>query len=306
MQNTSVENKLQLRVGLSIVIVAVKDNMPKVFIIRKDKLKALPFGNFDPAEHSTLEKGLLSWVEDQTPIKVRYLEQLYTFSNKIRYTRETCGTPYRFLSIGYLALTDQLDFEISESIFFNCWYRFFPWEDWREGEPKVLSTEIIPELRKWSNDDKEKNLRVDICFGQNAYNWGESKTLQRYELLYEAKLVAEYYIDNDLPIPENIITSEYMDKDHRRILATAIGRLRRKLKYKPVIYELMPEEFTLLKLQNAVETLMGKTLHKQNFRRLVESSGMVEPIEGKTSNESGGRPAALFRFKRDVAFDHFI
>ena len=87
--------------------------------------------------------------------------------------------------------------------------------------------------------------------------------------------------------------------DHRRILATAIARLRAKLKYRPVVFELMPEAFTLTALQRTVEAISGRQLHKQNFRRLVESTALVEPT-GETSTATGGRPAALFRFRREV------
>jgi hypothetical protein len=87
--------------------------------------------------------------------------------------------------------------------------------------------------------------------------------------------------------------------DHRRIMATAMGRLRGKMKYRPVVFELMPAEFTLLELQRTVEALSGVRLHKQNFRRLVESQGLVERT-GKVSSKARGRPAEQFRFRRGV------
>ena len=68
--------------------------------------------------------------------------------------------------------------------------------------------------------------------------------------------------------------------DHRRIVATALGRLRGKLKYRPVVFELLPETFTLLQLQRTVEALTGMRLHKQNFRRLVENGRFLEPTRG--------------------------
>ena len=61
-----------------------------------------------------------------------------------------------------------------------------------------------------------------------------------------------------------------MRHDHRRVLATALSRLRAKIKYRPVIFELMPPEFTLLQLQNSVEAISGRLLHKQNFRRQIQ------------------------------------
>jgi hypothetical protein len=90
-----------------------------------------------------------------------------------------------------------------------------------------------------------------------------------------------------------------MRHDHRRILATAMGRLRAKMKYRPVIFELMPAAFTLTELQRTVEAIAGRHLHKQNFRRLVETSAIVEPT-GEMSLRTGGRPAALFHFRRNV------
>jgi hypothetical protein len=90
-----------------------------------------------------------------------------------------------------------------------------------------------------------------------------------------------------------------MALDHRRILASALGRLRGKLKYRPVVFELLPATFTLLRLQRVVEALAGVRLHKQNMRRLVETGGLVEGT-GRLESQTGGRPAELFRFRRDV------
>jgi hypothetical protein len=90
-----------------------------------------------------------------------------------------------------------------------------------------------------------------------------------------------------------------MISDHRRILATALGRIRGKLKYRPVVFELLPSTFTLLQLQRLVESLAGVRLHKQNLRRLVEKGRLVEGT-GQFDVRTGGRPAELFRFRREV------
>jgi hypothetical protein len=87
--------------------------------------------------------------------------------------------------------------------------------------------------------------------------------------------------------------------DHRRILATGISRLRGKLKYRPIVFELAPERFTLGWLQLIVEAISGLELHKQNFRRLLERTGLVEGT-GLMEARTGGRPAELFRFRREV------
>jgi hypothetical protein len=169
---------------------------------------------------------------------------------------------------------------------------------------------IEPGLDRWikeagSKEEKAaRRMRVHLCFGSKETTWDDEKVLERYELLYEAKLVYETLRDKGLKDEGDLlIPGRSMLYDHRRILATAMSRLRGKLKYRPVVFELMSEEFTLFDLQKTVEAISGHALHKQNFRRLVESSGMVEEVSGKKSAIAGGRPAALFRFRREVMLE---
>jgi len=149
--------------------------------------------------------------------------------------------------------------------------------------------------------------RAVVAFGLPGSFWDAERVLERYELLYEMGLVHEAVRDRAALGEES--TEEATDAaaslgrplafDHRRILATALGRLRGKLKYRPVVFELLPPTFTLLQLQRVVEALAGSRLHKQNFRRLVEKGGLVEGT-GLRETETGGRPAELFRFRREV------
>ncbi len=308
-------------IGLSAVVVAVENNEPKVFIVRgaehalsvgvnptNEEGDALPFGPFEPEKHATLEAGLRAYVTDQTPLNPGYVEQLYTFGNRGRYAGQAAEYQ-RVVSIGYLALTHQARTKTTEKVFWGDWYSYFPWEDWRAGKPKVISDVIELGLKRWvaaAETKEEKNYRrtrADLCFGLDDIPWDEEKVLERYELLYEARLVYESIRDKGTKVDYVLVPGRSMLYDHRRILATAMGRLRGKLKYRPVVFELVPPEFTLLNLQKTVEAIVGHSLHKQNFRRLVEGSGMVEEISGKKSAEAGGRPAALFRFRKDVVFE---
>jgi len=68
------------------------------------------------------------------------------------------------------------------------------------------------------------------------------------------------------------------------------------------VFELMPEVFTLFELQKTVEAILGPHLHKQNFRRLVEGGGLVEPT-AQYRFRTGGRPARLYRFRPDVLLE---
>ena len=121
-------------------------------------------------------------------------------------------------------------------------------------------------------------------------------------LLYEAGMVSEAKRRGAVADP---LPGAAMHHDHRRILATAIARLRAKIKYRPVVFELMPESFTLLALQRTVEALAGQRLHKQNFRRLIDQQGLVEET-GEMSRETGGRPARLVRFRREVLLERAV
>jgi hypothetical protein len=142
--------------------------------------------------------------------------------------------------------------------------------------------------------------RVRLTFGTDGLPWDEEKVLERYELLYEAGLVQESIRDGRGGDTNSAhLLGVSMMFDHRRILATAIARLRGKMKYRPVVFELMPPIFTLFELQRSVEAISGIRLHKQNFRRLVEGQGLVEG-PGKFGPIARGRPAELFRFRREV------
>jgi hypothetical protein len=284
--------------GLNAAIVAVTDDEPRLLTVARPAAEVgLPFGPLDPAGHRTLERGLRSWVRDQTGLELGYVEQLYTFGDRFREPGEvTRGL--RSVSVAYLALVR----EAAPSIAGAAWrgfYEFLPWEDWRRGRPPLIEREIAPALTAWARGPggRPRLDRVELTFGLRGAPWDSERVLERYELIYEAGLVAESWREQGDPSGPNLGIS--MALDHRRILATALGRLRGKLRYRPVVFELLPETFTLLQLQRLVEALAGVDLHKQNFRRLVERSGLVEG-SGKFASHTGGRPAELFRFRRDV------
>lgn len=293
-------------IGLSAAIVSVADERPRVLVVHRPSktTDALPFGPFDPLHHRTLESGLRSWVGEQTSLELGYVEQLYTFGDRGRHQLKP-GEEHRVVSVGYLALT-RGDPKTPDTQW-REWYRYFPWEDWREAKPRVIDDVIAPALRNFAKGANKgdgtaeaRRDRTRICFGLDGLPWDEEKVLDRYELLYEAGLVEEAVRDGRVAKADvSIQLGSPMVFDHRRILATAIARLRGKMKYRPVVFELMPPAFTLLELQRTVEAISGVRLHKQNFRRLVEDQGLVEGT-GRTSAPARGRPAELFRFRKEV------
>jgi hypothetical protein len=301
-----------VEIGLNAAVVAISGRTPCILAIGGGAggRDALPFGPFDPHQHRTFETSLRASVEAQTALKLGYIEQLYTFGDRGRQKLpDEAGT--HMVSVGYIALT-RTDAEANEQLAeagaaWRDWYTYLPWEDWRQGRPALIDQAILPALKTFAADNMREEranalpsirTRLRLAFGLDDFPWDEERVLERYELLYEAGLAEEAVTDGRTgschPAP-----GIAMRHDHRRILATAMARLRGKLKYRPVIFELMAPEFTLTELQATVEAISGRHLHKQNFRRLVEGAELVEATGGSTA-ATGGRPAALFRFRRRI------
>jgi hypothetical protein len=333
-----------LSIGLCAAIIAASETEPRVLTVRfgasgMSPAEALPSGPLE-AEHRTLEIGLRAWVERQTKQRLGYVEQLYTFGDRDRAMGGGAGDgslALPALVVAYLALarearpapgeaklrpTPPASASLSREVEptdaeWRSWYRYFPWEDWRHNKPPLIGS-LEARLAEWASaagGDPERRLREErlgLAFGRHGASWNEELVLERYELLYEAGLVAEAARDlgreaasGEQRTPggaQGLATGVAMASDHRRILATAIGRLRGKIKYRPVVFELMMPAFTLLQLQRTVEALAGVRLHKQNFRRLVEQQGLVEET-GAMSAQTGGRPARLVRFRRVVLLE---
>lgn len=290
-----------ISVGLDAVIVAVTDEVPRVLTLGGPDGASLPSGPLDPIVDQTLDRALRRWVLDQTGLSLGYVEQLYTFGDRNRDPRSRVDG-VRMLSIAYLALVREE--QPSTGAAWMDWYDLFPWEDHRAGQPEVIRAEIAPALVSWGGATRDalesahRQERIQIAFGLGGAPWDPVKVLERYELMYEVGLVAEAHRDGAVEPGIRPVEAEPMALDHRRIVATAIARLRGKLGYRPVVFEMLPETFTLRQLQQLVEALSGATVHTQNFRRLVDRGGLVE---GTGEHEkTGGRPAELFTFRREV------
>jgi hypothetical protein len=288
-----------VRIGLSAVVMTLKARQAVVLTTpSEDGSRALPFGPFDPLRDRTFERALRDFVTAQTGFRLGFVEQLYTFGDAGRASPRATPGPgrHREVSVGYLALTPDAAEGQTHDARWDAVFDFFPWEDRRNDHDAALTHGLLA----WAAGDEHRLARARALFALTPeHRWNEERVLERYELLYEARLVAEAWRDVDQhppqppsqPMPGRIMTS-----DHRRILATALGRLRSKLKYRPVLFDLTPGVFTLSQLQAGAEAVSGLSLHKQNFRRGVERTGLVEPT-GQLSSTTGGRPAELFRFK---------
>jgi 8-oxo-dGTP diphosphatase len=161
----------------------------------------------------------------------------------------------------------------------------------REGES--LDTSAKRELREETN--------VEHVYLEQLYTFGDPKrdprgrviTVAYYALVPNTQTLragtdakeADWFPVTDVPP---------LAFDHASILQFAHQRLRNKLDYTNVGFELLPDKFTLSELQSVHEAILGERLDKRNFRRRLAERGIVKPLNEK--RETGRRPAQLYRF----------
>ena len=284
------------------VLIAVTNSEAKVLTV--DHGETLPNGPLTPI-HRSLQAGVRQWVETQTHQPMGYVEQLYTFVDT---NRQTASGHY-LIYISYLGLVREETKPLELAATWQNWYEYFPWEDHRKGYPDFITTEFIPIFNHWINagntisEQKSREQRVNLCWGISPFTWNEEYVLQRYELLYEMGILPES--TQNISKSSHIHSGKPMNHDHRRVLASAMARLRAKIKYRPVIFELMPPTFTLLQLQQSIEALAGITLHKQNFRRFITQQELIEETD-KMDHSGPGRPAKLYQFREDILLERSL
>jgi hypothetical protein len=317
LQVSAVQKVERIAVGLTAAILAVRGDEPLVAVVaeRRDERNggdgALPCGLFSPRQHDSLEAALRSCVQAKTGIKLASTRQICTLGAPVTSNVAAQAANEPGVAVCYLALVEPSQINDRDGANWISWYAYLPWEDWRRGRPACLTEVIEPRLKAWAQqgvgrEAAERSQRVRIALGCDGTGWDEEKALDRYELLSEAGLLEgpRHGIDGTgllfaRPLPR---LRDPMLGDQLRVLASAIGELRRSVKRQPVVFELMPAAFTLFELQKTVEAILGPHLHKQNFRRLVETGGLVEPT-GEFRLRTGGRPAQLYRFRRDVLLE---
>jgi len=155
------------------------------------------------------------------------------------------------------------------------------------------------------NAAAERELReetgVKKVFLEQLYTFGEPKrdprgrvvTVAYYALVADTQ-VLQAGTDAADPAWYPVRELPALAFDHRKIVEAAHLRLRNKLDYSNVGFELLPEKFTLSELQLVHEAVLGEALDKRNFRRKIAQKALVEPLE--EYRHTGRKPAQLFRF----------
>lgn len=197
---------------------------------------------------------------EETGIDNIYMEQLYTYGDVDRDPR------MRVLSIAHLALIPM-----------------------NSVSPKAGDD---AEDVAWFTVTKEKKDELhSVIYLEN----------EEHELHFSYEVTTEYVKNGIVSMPRERIQSigpKGVAFDHIYMINDGIERMRNKVNYTPIAFNLLPEEFTLAELQQIYETILDKELVKQNFRKWAKK--WIEET-GKVREGQGHRPAALFRYRKEIA-----
>lgn len=208
------------------------------------------------------EEAVNRCLEEKANIKDIYLEQLYSWGDPQRDPRE------RVISTSYMGLLDTGDIQIKAG------------KNVEDIEWFNIRLNTIKEKSKEKKEGYYKTEEIEIIL--------ENKEVT---LKSRVKVVKELVNGNTI-IYTQILQSD-LAFDHAKILIYAIERLKNKVEYTTIAFNLMPEKFTLTKLQQVYEILLDKPLLKANFRRKI--ADMVIETEEYEEN-AGHRPSKLYKF----------
>ncbi|MEC0229973.1 NUDIX hydrolase [Paenibacillus alba] len=222
---------------------------------------ALPGGFVTQTE--SLDEAALRELKTETNVDEVYMEQLYTWGDVSRDPRT------RVISCSYMALVDGSLLEVKagddadEARWFNVSYRVL------EEKKTLLGKDFV----------FEKVVRI---------------TLSNHTDTLEAVVkVIEKYVGKAFMVEREMVVANGIAFDHAEMIQYAVERLRNKIEYTDIAFNLMPELFTLSELQQVYEVTLGKELLSAAFRRKI--ANMVTETNQFTK-DAGHRPAKLFRF----------
>ncbi|MBK1809251.1 NUDIX domain-containing protein [Clostridium sp. YIM B02505] len=240
----------------------------QVLLVKRDEYPdkgkwSIPGGFIDINEG--LEEGAKRKLREKTGVEDVYIEQLYTFGDVNRDNRT------RVISIGNMALIEKeiIKFEETDELKESKWF----WIDkvlveTKKNDRYIENNHLL--ILKSEDNEVEVKYQVTEKIDRNIYRKKEIN----YALLDES--------------------TENLAFDHYKILDYAIDRLRNKVEYTPIAFNLLPRLFTVKELQNVYEAIMGREI--LNFRRKMEDMIIEtdEKIEGKPF-----RPAKVFKFNEN-------
>jgi 8-oxo-dGTP diphosphatase len=155
-----------------------------------------------------------------------------------------------------------------------------------------------------------EQTEVENVYLQQLYTFGKPTRDPRHRVIsvaYFALVSADKLSQNCLDKSDSLAWHSVYDLpemalDHSEIVDYGLTRLRYKIEYSAAAFELMPEEFTLRELQEAYMIILDDhKLDKANFRKKIRDAKIVEPVSRYI--QTGGRPAKLFRFRKDAQLE---
>ncbi len=222
---------------------------------------ALP-GGFVQMDES-LDEAALRELKEETNIGKIYMEQLYTWGDVNRDPRT------RVISTSYMSLVDSSALSIKAS------------DDADDAKWFTVSCRLYQE-HKTVNDKGYVLQRLFKLSLSNDEN--DLSAIVKIIKTVEGKVTK---------VEREVVESNGIAFDHAKVIEYAIERLRSKIEYTDIAFNLMPELFTLTQLQQVYEVILDTELLKANFRR--KTADMV--IEtNKYTKDAGHRPSKLFRF----------
>lgn len=151
---------------------------------------------------------------------------------------------------------------------------------------------------------EETNVTVSYLeqlytFGDNIYRDSRNRVISvaYFALIDSSKTTIKADTDADNVQWFGVDAIPALAFDHSDILKAAITRLKAKLTYQPIGFDLLPAEFLFSDLENLYCTILEKEIDRRNFRKKILSFGIIEETD-KFSEKKGGRPAKLFRFNK--------
>lgn len=222
---------------------------------------ALP-GGFVKMDES-LDEAALRELKEETNIDDIYMEQLYTWGDVGRDPRT------RVISTAYMSLVDSstLNVKASDDADDAKWFTVSA-KTFQEQKNVTENGYILQQLIRLSLSNDEDDLSAVI----------------KTEKIVEGKVTK---------IKREVIESPDIAFDHAKIIEYGLERLRNKIEYTDIAFNLMPDLFTLTELQQVYEVILGRELLKANFRRKIANM-VIET--NKYTRDSGHRPSKLFRF----------
>ena len=169
------------------------------------------------------------------------------------------------------------------------------------NEKTGLSGMYLEQLFTFGDPHRDARTRVISVAYYALVNWGRLESLDTAENSIMAKIEVPWEGETGGPVDlvgrEGLLQVAF---DHADIVGMAVKRIRGKLDYVPIGFQLLPSRFTLRELQEVHETVLGKPLNKDSFRRRMLASGLLEAT-GEREEDVEHRPAELYRFTRRSA-----